>query len=164
VVAAGAAAAAALVGLAPLVGGHWVGAGSNGARLGSPLTWKVPGGALREARFVESISERGDTVLAPWDTSRVLAGLTVDVQPVSARTAYLRSYAGTPTAHAGARLTLQNFADKATPATNTIAQPLDLLSVDTACVGRSRERAIELLEENGFSEVGSKGSITCLRR
>ena len=164
VVAAVAAGTAAVVGLLPLVNGRWVGAEGNGARLASPLTWKVPVDTLREARFVESISEPGDTVLAPWDTSRVLSALTVDAQPVSARRFYLPSYAGTRAAHAGARDTLQEFADRATPTTNTLAEPLDLLSVDTACVGRSRGRAVELLEANGFEEVGSKATITCLRR
>ena len=158
------AAAAALVGLVPLVGGTWVASPDNGARLAAPWTWKVPRGALSEARFVESISKPGDTVLAPWDTSRVLVELTVDVQPVAARTFYLPSYASTPAAHAGARMMLQTFADRGTPPTNTIAEPLDLLSVDTACVGRSRGQAISLLEANGFTPVGSRGDLTCLRR
>lgn len=152
------------IGLLPLVNGQWVGSSRSGSRVATPLTWKVPAGALREAQFVESISAPGDTVLAPWDTSRVLSALTVDVQPVSARRFYLPSYAGTRSAHAGAREVLQRFADTSTPKTNTIAEPLDLLSVDTACVGTSRGAAIDLLETNGFTEVGSKGSITCLRR
>ena len=164
VVAAVAAGAAAVVGLVPLVNGRWVGAEGNGARLASPLSWKVPGGALREARFIESVSEPGDTVLAPWDTSRVLAALSVEVQPVSARRFYLPSYAGTSEAHAGEREVLQVFADERTPQSDTIGEPLELLGVDTACVGRSRGRAIELLEANGFEDVGSKGTITCLRR
>ena len=142
VVAAVAASAAAVVGLVPLVNGRWVGAEGNGARLASPLSWKVPGGALREARFVESVSEPGDTVLAPWDTSRVLAALSVEVQPVSARRFYLPSYAGTSEAHAGEREVLQVFADERTPQSDTIGEPLELLGVDTACVGRSRGRAI----------------------
>ena len=159
-----AAAAVAVVGLVPLVNGRWVGTERNGARLAKPLTWKVPAGTVREAQFIESISEPGDTVLAPWDTSRVLAALTVDVQPVSARRFYLPAYAGTPEAHAGEREVLQEFADERTPGTNTIAEPLDVVGVDTACVGSSRGRAVELLEANGFEPVGSQGSITCLRR
>ncbi len=94
----------------------------------------------------------------------MLSALTVDVQPVAARRFYLPTYAGTPAAHAGARDILQDFADRATPTSNTLAEPLDLVSVDTACVGRSRGRAVDLLEANGFTQVGSKGTITCLRR
>ena len=164
VVVAVAAGTAVALGCLPLVRGQWVGSEIGGARLATPLTWKVPRGTLAEARFVEAISDPGDTVLAPWDTSRVLSALTVDVQPVSARRFYLPAYAGTPAAHAGARQTLQVFADESTPAENTIAEPLDLLSVDTACVGRSRQAAVDLLEANGFTQVGSKGTITCLRR
>ena len=89
-------------------------------------------------------------MLAPWDTSRVLAALTVDVQPVSARRFYLPAYAGTPEAHAGEREVLQEFADERTPSTNTIGEPLDAVGVDTACVGSSRGGAVELLEANGF--------------
>ena len=164
VVVAVAAGTAVAVGLLPLVRGQWVGSERNGARLATPFAWKVPKGVLAEARFIESISDPGDTVLAPWDTSRVLSALTVDVQPVSARRFYLPTYAGTPAAHAGARERLQVFADGPTPASNTVAEPLALLSVDTACVGRSRGRAVDLLEANGFTRVGSKGTITCLRR
>ena len=164
VVVAVAAGTAVAVGLLPLVGGTWVGSGDNRARLATPLTWKVPRGALAEARFIESISDPGDTVLAPWDASRVLSALTVDVQPVAARRFYLPTYAGTPAAHAGARDILQDFVDRATPKSNTLAEPLDLVSVDTACVGRSRGRAVDLLEANGFTRAGSNGTITCLRR
>jgi hypothetical protein len=147
----------------PLADGRWTW-DQAGVRLASPLAWKVPRDALGEAMFVDSISEPGDTALAPWDTSRVLSALTVDVQPVSARRSYLPAYAASPASHAGAREVLQEFADEATPESNTIAAALDLLSVDTACVGRSRGRAVELLEQNGFTRVGSKGTVTCLRR
>ena len=147
----------------PLADGRWTW-DQAGVRLAGPLAWKVPPDALGEAMFVDSISEPGDTALAPWNTSRVLSGLTVDVQPVSARRSYLPAYAATPASHAGAREVLQEFADEATPESNTIAAALDLLSVDTACVGRSRGRAVELLEQNGFTRVGSEGTVTCLRR
>ena len=152
------------VALVPLVGGWWLGSERNGARLATPLTWKVPRGILAEARFVERISEPGDIALVPWDTSRVLAALTVDVQPVAARRAYLPAYATTPEAQAGSRQELQEFADERTPDTNTIADDLDAVGVDTACVGPSRGRAIELLQANGFEVVGTQGTLTCLRR
>lgn len=157
-------AAAAVVATAPLVNGWWVGSERNGARIAMPLTWKVPKGVLAEARFVERISEPGDTALVPWDTSRVLSALTVDVQPVAARRAYLAAYAATPEARSGSRLELQEFADEHTPDTNSIADDLDAVGVDTACVGRSRGRAVDLLEANGFQVVGSLGTVTCLRR
>ena len=102
--------------------------------------------------------------LAPWDTSRVLAALTVDVQPVSARRAYLPTYAGTPEARAGSRDELQEFVDESTPATDTIGEDLDGVGVDTACVATSRGRAIALLEASGFEEVGPVNNLTCLRR
>jgi hypothetical protein len=155
---------AAAVALVPLVGGWWLGSERNGARLATPLTWKVPRGIVAEARFVERISEPGDIALVPWDTSRVLAALTVDVQPVAARRAYLPAYATTPEAEAGSRQELQEFADERTPDTNTIADDLDAVGVDTACVGPSRGRAIELLQANGFEVVGTQGTLTCLRR
>jgi hypothetical protein len=151
------------VALVPLVGGTWVGSPAN-ARVVEPTTWKVPPGALREARFVESVSRPGDTVLVPWDTSRVLAALTVDVQPVSARRSYLPTYAATPGALAGSREELQQFVDERTPDTNTIGDELAALSVDTACVGTARGRAVELLEANGFEVVGTVNTLTCLRR
>lgn len=151
------------VALVPLVGGKWVGSPAN-ARVVKPTTWKVPPGALEEARFVETISEPGDTVLVPWDTSRVLAALTVDVQPVSARRSYLRTYVGTPGALAGSREELQEFVDEETPDTNTIGDELAALSVDTACVGTARGRAVDLLEANGFEVVGTVNNLTCLRR
>jgi hypothetical protein len=155
--------AAAAVALVPLAGGRWVGSPAN-ARLVEPMAWKVPRGALTEARFVESVSGPGDTVLVPWDTARVLAALTVDVQPVSARRAYLPTYAGAPEAHAGSRERLQEFVDRSTPPVNDIAGALDELSVDTACVGSRRGRAVDLLEANGFSVVGKVNNLTCLRR
>ena len=153
-----------LVVLVPLVGGRWVGSEGNNARFVSPMAWKVPRGALSEARFIEEVSRPGDTALAPWDTSRVLAALTVDVQPVSARRAYLPTYAGTPEAQAGRREVLQEFADERTPGTDTIGDDLDALGVDTACIGTSRGRAIDLLEDNGFAVVGTVNNLTCLRR
>jgi hypothetical protein len=158
-----AAAVAAAVTLVPLAGGKWIGSPAN-ARLVTPMSWKVPPGALREARFVESVSRPGDTALVPWDTSRVLAALSVDVQPVSARRAYLRSYAGAPGAHAASRDELQEFADRRTPRGNALAKPLDELSVDTACVGTRRGKAVELLKANGFRVVGRVNNLTCLRR
>lgn len=124
----------------------------------------MPRGALSEARFIEQVSQPGDIALAPWDTSRVLAALTVDVQPVSARRAYLPTYAGTPEAQAGSREELQEFADERTPGTDTIGDDLDAVGVDTACVGTSRGRAIDLLEANGFEVVGVINNLTCLRR
>ena len=188
-----------LVVLVPLVGGRWVGSEGNNARFVSPMAWKVPRGALSEARFIEQVSQPGDIALAPWDTSRVLAALTVDVQPVSARRAYLRPVqyfkgvsspvkkpelvemvifrentediyagieyaAGTPEAQAGSREELQEFADERTPGTDTIGDDLDAVGVDTACVGTSRGRAIDLLEANGFEVVGVINNLTCLRR
>ncbi|HOT55606.1 MAG TPA: DUF6077 domain-containing protein [Ornithinibacter sp.] len=153
-----------LVVLVPLVGGRWVGSEGNNARFVSPMAWKVPRGALSEARFIEQVSQPGDIALAPWDTSRVLAALTVDVQPVSARRAYLPTYAGTPEAQAGSREELQEFADERTPGTDTIGDDLDAVGVDTACVGTSRGRAIDLLEANGFEVVGVINNLTCLRR
>ncbi len=164
VVAAAAAATAALVGLTPLANGQWVGAPGNGAYIATPLTWKVPRDALREARFVESISRPGDTVVAPWDTSRVLVALTVDVQPVSARSAYLPYYSGVRGAYAGARRELQLFADERTPEGDPLTSELDALSVDTACVGSTRGRAISLLKANGFHRAGEVNDLTCLRR
>ena len=155
---------AATVALVPLVGGQWVGSPGAGARIVSPLTWKVPRDALKEARFVERISRPGDTVLVPWETARVLAALTVDVQPVSARRSYLRGYASTPEARAGSREELQEFIDSRTPSTNTIDDDLDALSVDTACVGSTRGRAVDLLEANGFQNAGRVGNLVCLRR
>ncbi len=155
---------AAAVALVPLVGGQWVGSPGAGARIVSPLTWKVPRDALKEARFVERISQPGDTVLVPWETARVLAALTVDVQPVSARRSYLRGYASTPEARAGSRQELQEFIDSRTPSTNTIDDDLDALSVDTACVGSKRGRAVDLLEANGFQNAGRVGNLVCLRR
>ena len=152
------------VALVPLVGGWWVGSERNGSRVATPLTWKVPKGVLAEARFVERISEPGDIALVPWDTSRVLAGLTVDVQPVASRRAYLPAYATTPEAESGSRQVLQEFADERTPDTNSIGDDLDAVGVDTACVGRSRGRAVELLRANGFDVVGELGTLTCLRR
>ena len=38
------------------------------------------------------------------------------------------------------------------------------MGVDTACVGTSRGRAIDLLEANGFEVVGVINNLTCLRR
>ena len=94
----------------------------------------------------------------------MLAALSVDVQPVSARRAYLPTYAGTPEAQAGSREELQEFADERTPGTDTIGDDLDAVGVDTACVGTSRGRAIDLLEANGFEVVGVINNLTCLRR
>ncbi len=157
-------ATATVVALVPLVGGRWVGSELNGARIAHPLTWKVPRGALTEARFVESVSEPGDIVLVPWDTSRALAALTVDVQPVAARRAYLPAYAIDPAAEAGSRQALQEFVDERTPETDTIGDDLDAVGVDTACVGASRGKAVDLLEANGFQQVGTVGTLVCLRR
>jgi hypothetical protein len=36
--------------------------------------------------------------------------------------------------------------------------------VDTACVGASRGKAVDLLEANGFEQVGTVGTLVCLRR
>jgi hypothetical protein len=155
---------AVVVALVPLLGGWWVGDRQSGSRIVKPMTWKVPRGALAEARFVEHVSRPGDIALVPWDTSRVLAALTVDVQPVAARRGYLRSYAGTSEALAGSREVLQEFVDRRTPDTDTIGEHLDAVGVDTACVGPSRGRAVDLLETNGYRVVGRVGSLVCLRR
>lgn len=158
-------ATAAAVALVPFVGGRWVGAPENDARLVKPTTWKVPGGTVRQAQFVESISTPGDVVLVPSSTARTLAGLTVDVHPVSARPFYLPNYAATPQAHAGLRATLQDFADKATPDDPTeVVEALEVLDVRTACLRNHRDGGIALLEDAGFRVVGVQGSITCLQR
>ena len=80
------------------------------------------------------------------------------------RRAYLATYATTPEARSSSREGLQEFADERTPSTNSIGDDLDAVGVDTACVGRSRGRAVDLLEANGFHVVGSKGTVICLRR
>ncbi|WP_377643998.1 DUF6077 domain-containing protein [Oryzobacter terrae] len=161
--------AAAALALLPLVDGKWTGSEANGTRVATtPFAWKTPRGSYTEARLVERVSEPGDTVLAPWDTSRVLVALTVDVQPVAARRFYLPAYAATPDAHAGVRDRLQVFADQLTPTTEaettTLAADLELLSVDTACVPTVRGAAVALLQDTGFRVVDAVGSITCLRR
>ena len=88
----------------------WIWSPDNGSRWISPLEWKVPVGAEREARVALDVSRPGDVILAPWDTSRVLSGMSVDVHPVSARSLYLSTYAGEPAAHSAQRAELQRFA------------------------------------------------------
>ena len=107
------------MGFLPLVQGRWIGADANGARFVSPVSWKTPVGAEAEARLALSVSREGDVVLAPWDASRVLAGMSVDVHPVSARTYYLPEYASAPDVKAKERLTLQTFADSRTAPAGT---------------------------------------------
>ena len=152
------------VGLLPLVRGQWVGSERNGARLATPLTCKVPKGILAEARLIESISDPGDTVLAPWDTSRVLSASPSTFSPFRLAASTSK---GTPerlqptrVRESACRSSPTGLRRRRTPSPSHSPS----LSVDTACVGRSRGRAVDLLEANGFTQVGSKGTITCLRR
>lgn len=149
----------------PLVGGRWVGADTAKTRIVSPTTWKVQRGALTEAQYAAQISAPGETVLLPAAASSALAGLTVELQPVSARVYYLPTYAGDPLAHAGERRALQRFIDKKTPSdARSLDDELDLLDVSTACVRTTRDGAIELLQGAGYSIVGTVRNLTCLRR
>jgi hypothetical protein len=152
------------VALVPLAGGRWIWSPDNGSRWVSPLEWKVPVGAEREARVALDVSRPGDVVLAPWDTSRVLSGMSVDVHPVSARSLYLSTYAGSPAAHSAQRAELQRFADSRTPPAESLRPLVEVLSVDTACVGRSRGRAVDALESIGFTVAVRKAGLVCLRR
>jgi hypothetical protein len=155
---------AGLVVVPMVLGANWVGHSDNGARRVLPTTWKVPPGALAGAVLARDVSEPGDTVLAPWHVSRVLAGLTVSVQPVSARAYYLSSYATSPEARVAERVVLQRFADEATPEVGSLDDALDVVGVDTACVPTERGAAVDLLEAAGFAVVGSTDSLTCMRR
>ncbi|MGB7818266.1 MAG: DUF6077 domain-containing protein [Ornithinibacter sp.] len=151
--------------LVPLVGGRWVGAETDRTRIVSPTAWKVKPGALTTAQYVQQISRPGDTVLVPSSTSSALAALTVDVQPVSARVYYLPTYASAPEAHAGARGRLQHFVDRETPTdASSLVEELALLDVRTACLRSTRDGGIELLEEAGYSIVGTVRNLTCLQR
>lgn len=81
-------ATALVAGLVPLSGGRWIFDHRNGVRFVSPLEWKLPVHAEAGARAALRVSHQGDVVLAPWDTSRALATMSVDVHPVSARSIY----------------------------------------------------------------------------
>lgn len=157
-------AAALAVALVPLVGGKWIFTTANGARWVSPLSWKVPVGAEVEARGALEVSRDGDVVLVPWDAARVLAGMSVDVHPVSARAIYLPAYAGIPDAKVEERTELQKFADSRTPPAQTLRPLVEALSVDTACVSDRRGKAVDALEEIGFEVVSEPGDLVCLRR
>ncbi|MEW1955056.1 DUF6077 domain-containing protein [Terrabacter sp. NPDC080008] len=153
------------VGLLPLLGGQWIGSPGNGTRWASPTAWKVPPGAEEGARLALQVSNPGDVVLAPWATSRVLAGMSVDMHPASARTFYLSQYLSEPGSYARERLALQTFADRATPPDPETLRPmLEALGVDTACVAPSRGAAVRALERMGFRTVATQGELACLRR
>jgi hypothetical protein len=153
-----------VVGLTPLVGGKWIWSSRNGTRWVSPLAWKVPVGAEEEARAALRISRDGDVVLAPWDVSRALSAMSVDVHPVSARAIYLPAYAGDPAARVPERIELQTFVDSRTPPVESLRPLLDDLSVDTACVSRRRGKAVDALELLGFEARLEAGGLVCLRR
>lgn len=157
-------AVAGAMGLLPLWGGRWIGSHANGARWVSPVDWKTPHGAEASARLALRISRPGDVILAPWDTSRVLADMSVDVHPVSARTFYLGIYRDIPEARAADRMTLQTFADQRTPAVEVLVDPLRELSVDTACVGPQRGLAVSALETLGYRLTAQNTTVVCLRR
>jgi hypothetical protein len=157
-------AAAVAVVLLPFHEGGWIWSPANGARPVSPMAWKVPPDAEAEAKAALRVSRDGDTVLAPWDASRVLAALSVDVHPVSARAIYLNAYVGTPSAHAQQRIELQRFADSRTPSVESLRPLVDVLSVDTACVSRKRGKAVTALKELGFHVATREAGLVCLRR
>jgi hypothetical protein len=156
--------AALVAGLVPLSGGRWIFNHRNGVRFVSPLEWKLPLHAEAGARAALRVSHQGDVVLAPWDTSRALATMSVDVHPVSARAIYLPAYAGIPDAHVPERIALQRFADAATPPPARLRPLIDVLSVDTACVPGQRGEALAVLRDLGFSAAGQAGDLVCLRR
>ncbi|MGO4343194.1 DUF6077 domain-containing protein [Pedococcus sp. 2YAF34] len=157
-------AAAAAVVVIPFYGGRWIWSPVNLAYPVSPMAWKVPPHAEAEAKAALRVSRDGDTVLAPWDASRVLAALSVDVHPVSARAIYLNAYVGTPSAHSRERIALQKFADSRTPPVATLRHLVDVLSVDTACVSKERVNAVTALEQVGFNVAVGEGRLVCLRR
>lgn len=157
-------AAAVAVVLIPFYGGRWIWSPVNLAYPVSPMAWKVPPHAEGEAKAALRVSRDGDTVLAPWDSSRVLAALSVDVHPVSARAIYLGAYAGTPSAHVPQRIELQRFADGRNSPAATIRPLVEVLSVDTACVSAKRTKAVAVLQEIGFHVATREGRLVCLRR
>ncbi|GAA4725275.1 hypothetical protein GCM10025782_24230 [Pedococcus ginsenosidimutans] len=157
-------AAAVAVVLIPFYGGRWIWSPVNLAYPVSPTAWKVPPHAEGEAKAALRVSRDGDTVLAPWDSSRVLAALSVDVHPVSARAIYLGAYAGTPSAHVEQRIELQRFADGRNSTAATIRPLVDVLGVDTACVSAKRAKAVKVLQEVGFHVATKEGRLVCLRR
>jgi hypothetical protein len=159
-----AAAVAIGVGLLPLVGGRWIFSQENHTRWSAPTAWKAPVGAEAEARVALRASRPGDVVLAPWDASRVLAGMSVDVHPVSARTLYLNHYEPVKDAFADQRRELQTFADSTTRPGAELRPLLDQLSVDTACVSETRGKAVTALEEAGFTVAARGADLVCLRR
>ena len=159
-----AAAVALAVGLLPLVGGRWIFSEENHTRWSAPTAWKAPVGAEAEARVALRVSRDGDVVLAPWDASRVLAGMSVDVHPVSARTLYLNHYDPVKDAFADQRRELQAFADSTTRPGAELRPMLDQLSVDTACVSETRGKAVTSLEEAGFTVAARGADLVCLRR
>ena len=110
------------------------------------------------------LSQPGDVVLAPWDTSRVLSGMSVEVHPVSARAAYLPAYRGEASAHSEQRIALQHFIDSKTIPAARLEPLVDTLSVDTACVSAKRGAAVDALEAVGFVEAERESGLVCLRR
>lgn len=157
-------ACAGCVGLVPLIGGKWIFTTENGSRFVSPVSWKVPVDAEAEARLALRLSRKGDVVLAPWDVSRVLSGMSVEVHPVSARFTYLPAYRSSPDAHVAARTELQKFVDSRTPDPESLRPLVAVLSVDTACVSTKRGKAVAALEQIGFRVVAQEEELTCLRR
>ncbi len=153
--------------LVPLVDGRWVGSPENQAHWSRPTTWKVVYPSLPEAQLAVRVSRPGDTILAPWDVSRMLADYTVAVHPVSARSFYLPNYLTDPRALVAQRLRLQEFADSRTPPPSDaprLKAALDAVGVDTICLGDRRPEAVRMAESLGFHVVGSVARIICLRR
>ena len=153
--------------LAPLVHGRWVGSPASEVHWSLPTTWKVVEHSLPEAQLAVRVSKPGDTILAPWSVSRMLADYTVDVHPVSARSFYLPNYLTDPRALVARRLELQAFADSRTPPASDaprLKAALDAVGVDTICLGDGRPGAVRMAKSLGFHVVGSVDQVICLRR
>jgi hypothetical protein len=143
------------------------------ASLASRPAWKRPPETVTAARWILSQARPGDVVLAPTRTSQTIAATSGEVYTVAPRVFYAIALEDTPGGHARKRVLLGAFADTGLegpiprtsrkPEADEVAEALDLVGVDLACVVDNPDtRAV--LTAAGYREVGADEGLVCARR
>jgi hypothetical protein len=137
----------------------------TGTSLKSPFHWQRSYSSRAVVSHILDATRPGDLVLAPDPVSITLAITTTDVKSVAPRGYYMGYLRDVPSFHYPERLALVDYVNDQIPAdTSGIADDLDLLGVDVACVTLHDTERFDVIAAAGFRPLLTSSYYKCLIR
>jgi hypothetical protein len=136
-----------------------------GTEIRPPFHWQRTYASRHVASGVLAATRPGDLVLAPESVSITIAVTTTDVKTVAPRDYYMEYLADDPSFHYRERLELVRYVNHDSPGDAPgIAQDLDELGVDVACVMAPDHRRYDAIRAAGFRPLLTTTYYRCLVR